>query len=321
MRQYFIARFLSIIPKLLVITMLIFFGLKLLPGDPLARMVNPDEMNGASLEQMEAKREELGLNDPVLVQYFRWLGNMFKGDFGYSLTSHSPVRKIIAARFPATLEICGLAMIFAAFFGLLMGCQCARHRNTALDYGNTVIGLIGSSFPGFFVAMCLIMLFSLKLKWLPTGGRMTVGETGLLARLKYMVLPSFCLGFSMIANVMRMTRDSMLDVMNRDYITTARAKGEKEGVIFAKHVFRNGCTPVILLLIGRFSLLVGGSTIIETVFNYPGMGMLMITSISASDYQVAMMVLLLAAVMVLLLSAVGDVIIALLDPRVRFGKA
>ena len=147
-----------------------------------------------------------------------------------------------------------------------------------------------------------------------------MGDTGLWGNLQYLIMPAFCLAIGLIAYLMRVTRNSMLDVMNKDYVKTARAKGETENVVFIKHCFRNGCTPVVLVLIGRISMLVSGTTIIETVFNYPGMGMLLVSAITQKDLPVAMMVLLLCSIMVLVTSFLGDVAIALLDPRVRFGK-
>ena len=320
MIQYFVQRFLSMLPKLLIITILVFFGLELIPVDPLTRTMDPDVLNQMTEEQMDELREEKGLNDPVFVRYAHWLGGLFKGDFGYSISTGTAISTLIASRFPATLELCGIAIILAGILGIVMGAQSARYRNTPIDYGNTVLGLIGISIPDFFFGMCFILLFSMKLGWLPSGGRMTVGATAFFDRIHYMIMPAFCLAIGLIAYLMRLTRNSMLDVMNKDYIKTARAKGEKESVIFIKHVFRNGCAPVVLLLIGRISMLVSGTVIIETVFNYPGMGMLLVSSITIKDLPVAMISLLLSAIMVLVTSFLGDVAIALLDPRVRFGK-
>lgn len=320
MLEYFVKRFLSMIPKLLVITALIFFGMELIPVDPLTRMIDPDTLDKMDLAAIEVLREERGLNDPVVVRYFRWLNDLFHGELGYSLTSRAPIRDMLADRFPATMELCGFAIIIAGILGILMGSISARHKNTPIDYTNTVLGLIGTSVPGFFFGMCFILLFAIRLKWFPTGGRMTVGKEAFFDRFEYLVMPSLCLAFSLVAYLMRLTRNSMLDVMNKDYVKTARAKGEKEGKIFINHVFRNGCTPVVLLLIGRISMLVSGTTIIETVFNYPGMGMLLVNSIVQKDMPVAMMTILLCSVMVLLTSFLGDIAIALLDPRVRLGK-
>ena len=320
MLQYFIKRFLSMFPKLLVISMLGFFGMELVPVDPLTRTMDPDMIADLSFDELEALREEKGLNDPAPVRYVRWLNDLLHGEFGYSLLSGAPIKDLILSRIPATLELCLLAIILASALGIVMGCFSARFKNTIIDYSNTVLGLIGTSVPAFFFAMCFIMLFSMKLGWLPSGGRMTVGKTAFFDRIEYMVLPSVCMAISLIAYLLRLTRNSMLDVMNKDYVKTARAKGQSETAVFIKHVFRNGCTPVVLCLIGRINMLVAGSTIIETVFNYPGMGMLMVSSITANDMPTAMMCIFLCSIIVLLTSFLGDIAIAMLDPRVRFGK-
>jgi len=320
MLEYFIKRFLLIIPKLLLVTVLIFFGLELLPIDPLTITMDPDALEHLNQEQLEALREEKGLNDPAPERYIRWLSNIVRGDFGYSITTGAPIADLVAVRFPATMELCIGALLISSVLGVLLGCLSARFKNTPLDYTNTVFGLIGHSVPGFFFALCFIMLFALKLRWLPIGGRMTVGKTEFFDRIEYLVLPTVCLSISLISYIMRLTRNSMLDVINKDYVKTARAKGESETKIFVKHVFRNGCTPVVLALIGRISLLVSGTTIIETVFSCPGMGLLLVDSITRNDMPVAMISLLLCAVMVMITSFLGYVAIALLDPRVRFGK-
>lgn len=320
MLKYFIKRFLSIIPKILVISVLIFIGMQLIPVDPLTISMDPNQLAGMSEAQLEQMREEKGLNDPLPVQYFRWLGGLLQGDFGYSLQSGAPIKDLIVSRFPATLELALSAVVIGSALAILMGCISALFKNTLLDYTNTVLGLIGSSVPDFFFAMGFILIFSIKLGWLPTGGRMAVGKEAFFDRIEYMILPVLCMALAMIPYLMRLTRNSMLDVMNKDYVKTARAKGLSEPAIFVKHVFRNGCTPVIICLIGRLNMLVAGSMVIETVFSYPGMGMLMVSSITANDMSTAMICLFVCALIVLLTTFLSDVVTALLDPRVRFGK-
>lgn len=320
MLKYFVKRFFSIIPKILVISVLIFLGMQLIPVDPLTVSMDPDQLAGLSEAQLEQMREEKGLNDPLPVQYFRWLGGLVRGDFGYSLQSGAPIKDLIATRFPATLELALTAVVIGSVLAILMGCISALFKNTPLDYANTVLGLLGSSVPDFFFAMGFILIFSIKLGWLPTGGRMAVGHEAFFDRIEYMVLPVLCMSLVMIPYLMRLTRNSMLDVMNKDYVKTARAKGLSEPAIFVKHVFRNGCTPVIICLIGRLNMLVAGSMVIETVFSYPGMGMLMVSAITANDMSTAMICLFVCALIVLLTTFLSDVVTALLDPRVRFGK-
>ncbi len=320
MFQYFLKRLLALLPKVLIITLLVFFGLEMIPGDAVTRAFPPDQLRSLTEAQIEALRESRGLNDPAPVRYVRWLGDLLRGDMGYSTVSGNAISDVLKTRLPATVELCGLALLISSVLGILLGCTSARHKNSLIDYFNTTLGILGTSVPDFFYGMCFIMLFALRLKWLPTGGRSGVGDTGLWGNLQYLIMPAFCLAIGLIAYLMRVTRNSMLDVMSRDYVKTARAKGESERVIFYKHCFRNGCTPVLILLISRFSFLVAGTTVIETVFNYPGMGLLLITAITGKDMSVAMMILLLVSLMVLFTSFLTDMITALMDPRVRFGK-
>ncbi|MBO4378456.1 MAG: ABC transporter permease [Clostridia bacterium] len=320
MLQYFTKKLVAMIPKLLVITMLVFFAMELVPVDPLTRSMDPDAIDDMSLEQLEQLREEKGLNKPVYVRYLYWLNDILHGNLGYSVSSGASIRGLLATRIPATLELCVMAVLLSSIIGVFMGSMSARFKNTIIDYGNTVLGLLGHSVPGFFFAMLFIMLFSMKLHWLPSGGRMTVGKTAFFDRIEYMILPSLCMAIMSISYLMRLTRNSMLDVSNKEYVLTARAKGQSETMISIKHVFRNGCTPVVLCLIGRLGGLVSGSVVIETVFNYPGMGMLIVSSIQGNDMPVAIMTTLIGAVIVLVTTFLCDIAIALLDPRVRFGK-
>ncbi len=320
MFQYFIKRLLAMIPKVIIISLIIFIGLEMIPGDAITRSYPPEQLMNLSEEQINALREAKGLNDPAPVRYIRWMQDLLKGDFGYSQVSGAPVKEIIGVRLPATFELCMMALIIAAVIGILLGCMSARHKNTIIDYFNTTLGMIGTSVPSFFFGMCFILLFALKLKWLPSGGRMGVGETSFASRFKYMILPSLCLAIQLVAYLMRVTRNSMLDVMNRDYVKTARAKGESETAIFYKHVFRNGCTPVVIVLICRLAILFSGTTVIESIFNYPGMGLLMINSITSKDMTVAMMILFFVSLIVLMTSFLADMATALLDPRIRFDK-
>ena len=320
MLKYFVNRFLAIIPKILVITVIIFLGFQILPIDPLTVNMNPDQLAGLNEVQLEQMREELGLNDPIPIQYFRWLGGLFRGEFGYSLQSGAAINELIANRFPATLELALISVVVGSLLAIIMGCLSALYRNTPLDYTNTVLGLIGNSVPNFFFAMGFVLLFSIKLGWLPTGGRMAVGHEAFFDRIPYMVLPVICMTITMVPYLMRLTRNSMLDVMNKDYVKTARAKGLSEPAIFVKHVFRNGCTPVVICLIGRLNMLVAGSMVIETIFSYPGMGMLMVDSITANDMPTAMICLFVCSLIVLFTTFLSDIATALLDPRIRFGK-
>lgn len=319
MAKYFGSRMLALVPKLLIITLVIFIGIQLIPGDAVARAIPPEQYAKLSPAQIEELRNKLGLNDNVVVQYFRWIGNICKGNFGYSQVTGGSISKIIAQRLPATLELAGLGLFVAMVFGLLLGFISALKKNTIIDYANTTLGMIGLSVPEFFLGLSMIVIFSLKLGWFPTGGRMVVGKEAFFDRLEFLVLPVICLGITYIATLMRFTRGSMLDVLNKDYIRTARSKGLSEVQVNVKHGFRNALIPVMVVLIFRIPMLVGGTVVIENAFNYPGMGSMLVNAISGSDMPLIMMTTLIIAFVILLCSFLLDVVTAMLDPRIAFG--
>lgn len=317
MLKYFGKRALALIPKLLIISLIIFVGLQLLPGDAITRTVSPDIYAQMTPEQVDALRESLGLNDPMPVQYFRWLGSMLQGDFGYSQVSGGSIGPMLAARLPATLELMGLGLGIATVLGLLLGYLSAVKRNTPFDYTMTSLGMLGVSIPEFFLGMMAIVVFALGLSWFPTGGRMAPGHEAFFDRIQYLVLPVLCLGAAYIATIMRYTRGSMLDVLNKEYIKTARSKGLSENKVNFRHGFRNAIIPIIVVIMFRLPMLVGGTVVIESVFNYPGMGNMLLSAISGGDMPVVMIATFIIAIVVLISSLFADIITAMLDPRVR----
>ncbi len=320
MSKYFGTRLLTLLPKLVIITIIIFIGIQLLPGDPVTKMIPPDLYSSLDPAQLEDMRTKLGLNDPVFIQYFRWLFNVVKGDFGYSLVSGGSIRSMLAQRLPATFELAVLGLLTSTVIGLLLGFVSALKQNSILDYSNTVFGMIGISVPEFFTGLTLILIFSLKLQWLPTGGRIVYGKEAFFDRIEFLILPVLSLSIVLIAVLMRFTRGSMLDVLNKEYIKTARSKGLSEININVKHGFRNALIPVIVVLVFRIPMLIGGTVIIETVFNYPGMGSMIVSAISGSDMPVVMITCLMVAFAILISSFFLDMLTAILDPRVRFVK-
>lgn len=319
MFKYFSTRFLLLIPKLFIITIVIFIGMQFIPGDAITRTISPEVYAKLSPGQLEELRTKLGLNDSLFLQYFRWILGILKGDFGYSLISGGNIRGIIAQRLPATFELTLMGLTIAGIFGVLLGFLSAIKKNTFIDYFNTTLGMIGISVPEFFFGLSAILIFAIKLKWFPTGGRMDVGGEDFFERLKYMIMPALCLGISLIATLMRFTRGAMLDVLNKDYIKAARSRGVSEMKINIKHTFRNALIPIMVILILRIPVLVGGTVVIECVFNYPGMGSLLISSISGTDMPVVMIASMIIAVAILFSSFLVDILTAVLDPRVRFG--
>lgn len=318
MAKYFTKRVLELIPKILVITVIVFAVLQMLPGDALSRTIPPIQYNQMSEVQKEAMRESMGLNDPYYIQFVRWFGNLLKGDFGYSQSTGSNIFEMLKNRLPATIELTLLALIIAGFFGILFGFIASLKQNSPLDYINTTASIVGISIPEFFFGILFILIFSVYLKWLPSGGRMTVGIDSFFDRLKYMIMPATCLGISLTATLSRYTRSTMLDVMGKDYVKTARAKGLSEKDVILKHVFRNALSPIMVILVMRLPMLVSGTVVIEAVFNYPGMGSMILDAISAGDMPVVMITTMVVAIVTLFASLLVDIFTALLDPRVRF---
>lgn len=318
MIKYILRKLLELIPKLLVISLIIFFALQLLPGDAITRTVPPETYARMTEAQLEALRESLGLNRPVMVQYFSWLGKILTGDFGYSQSTGSNIATMLATRLPYTIELAFWGLMVANVLGILFGFLAAVKKNSVVDYACTTFSVIGISVPEFFFGLVFILYFALKLKWFPTGGRMDPASDGsFLSRLPYIVMPAVTLGISLLATLTRYTRSSMLDVLNKDYIKTARSKGLSEGVVNIKHGLRNALTPVLVLLCFRLPFLVSGTVVIETVFNYPAMGSMILEAISAGDMPVVMITTMVIAIVTLFASGLVDIITAFLDPRVR----
>lgn len=316
--NYFFVRLISLIPKVLIITIVIFIGLQLVPGDPVTRMIPTETLAKLKPEQLEDLRTKLGLNDSIFIQYTRWIYGIIKGDFGYSLMTGGNIRDMLAQRLPPTFELALMGLIIATFFGLIFGFISAIKQNSLIDYINSVLGMIGISVPEFFFGLCAVLIFAINLKWLPTGGMMEFGKNSFFERVQYLILPSICLGISYIATLMRFTRSSMLDVLSKDYIKTARSKGVSEINVNIRHGFRNALIPVMVIMVLRIPILVGGTVVIENVFNYSGMGSLMISAISGTDMPVVMISSMIIAFAILLSSFFVDIFTAVLDPRIRF---
>jgi len=318
MLKYITRKLLSLIPKLLLISIIIFLALQVLPGDAITRTVSPEAYANMTEDQLNALRESLGLNDPLPLQYLSWLGRLLKGDLGYSQVSGSNIGIMLATRLPYTLELAFWGLLFANTLGILLGFLAAVNKNSPFDYGCTAFSVLGISVPEFFFGVVFILFFALKLKWFPTGGRMDPsGSSDFFSRFRYIVMPAFTLGISLLATLTRYTRGSMLDVLNKDYIKTARSKGLSETTVNLKHGLRNALIPVLVLLCMRLPMLVSGTVVIETVYNYPAMGSMILDAISAGDMPVVMITTMVVAIVTLLASCLVDIATALLDPRVR----
>lgn len=317
MLKYTLKKLVGMIPMLIVITFIIYGLLALTPGDPISRMMDPEAMARLSPEQLQAMRESLGLNDPFIIRYFKWLLQILHGNFGYSAASGVAVGKIVATAMPATLELAVAALLISTVLGSVLGVLGAIRRGTIGDNIMTVFGMVGVSIPQFFFGMVCILIFALNLGWLPVGGRTDPSVTNFFGRFKYLILPAVVLGISMTAGVMRYARTSMLDTMNKEYIRTARSKGLPEWRVNLLHGFRVSLTPVIVLVGFRLPTLIAGSVVIETIFQWPGIGNTFNSAIRSADYNLVMVIALIFVFMVLFASTLVDILTAVLDPRVK----
>lgn len=313
--KYILKKLIFMIPMLVIISFLIFMALQFMPVDPINYLLPPDAAQNEVLR--ESLRETYGLNDPVIVQYGRWITNIMKGDFGYSITNGQQISTILAQKLPATLELAITALIISSVLGILLGILSAVNQNGLIDYIGRVIGVVGQSIPQFLFGIILIDIFALKLGKFPVGGRNLYGLVTFGDKLHNMFLPSLALSLGMIATVLRYTRNSMLDVMNKEYIKTARSKGVPEWKVYLKHAFRNSIGPILVTILLRIPGLIGGSVVIESVFNWPGIGSTLMGAVTSGDYPIIMVITLLIATVMLVVSFMVDVLSAILDPRIR----
>ena len=310
-----IKKILTAIPVLFIVSIVLFLLLSVMPGDAADSMATAD----ATAEEVEQLRESMGLNDPFYVQYFRWLTNVFRGDFGISLLNGASVTEKVVTRLPVTLELTLLAMLIAVAIALPMGVLSATHRNGILDAIASFVSMVGVAMPHFWLAMLLIILFAVNLNVLPASGFTPIDES-LADNLRRMILPAFSVGLGFAATVMRQTRSNMIDVLNADYISTAKAKGLSSGVIVWKHGVRNALIPVITVIGMQTGRLFGGAIVIETIFGLPGLGTAIVNSIYSRDYQMTMGCVMMVAVIIILINTVVDILYVVIDPRVRSAK-
>lgn len=319
MLKFILKKIAMMIPMLLVISLVVFLGLRSTGIDPITFMV-PPEVQSQSPEIVEQLREDLGLNDPLLVQYVRWVGNILKGDLGLT-NSGQQISQIIAERLPYTLELSAYAMIFSAIIGIGIGIISAIRQNGIIDYIGRVLAVLGQAVPQFLVGILMIWIFSIKMGIFPAANRVSPNATDpFLDAFMHLFLPVTTLTIGMVAVLMRYARNTMLDVLNSDYIKTARSKGIPEWKVYMKHGFRNAMKPVLVILMFRIPTLIAGSVVIESVFSYPGIGTSMTNAITNMDYNLVLVITLIIASVMLIASFMVDVLNAILDPRVRLGE-
>ncbi len=315
MTKYILRRLLISIPVLFGVTVIAYFIMTLAPGDAVDMLVDP----GLSPEDIALKKQALGLDQPVFVQYIRWLEQLAQGNLGYSFNNRRPVTERIGERLGSTLTLAFSALFFSYLLAIPIGVLAAVRQYSIWDYIATVFSFLGVSVPSFFFGLLLIYFFALKLDWFPTGGTHTIGAPLSLAdRFAHLILPMTVLSLQNIGAVMRYTRSSMLDVIHQDYIRAARAKGLQERVVLFRHALRNALIPVITLAGLQFPFLLGGAIITEQIFNWPGMGRLAVEAITQRDYPTIMGINLLAAVMVIIGNLLADVMYGVVDPRIRY---
>jgi peptide/nickel transport system permease protein len=304
MFSYALRRLLSAIPTLLAVSVLVFLMMRLAPGDPALLMAGSE----ATQQDIEAIRDSMGFNDPLAVQYFRWLGDVLQGDLGATFKSHRPVTEEIVYRYPNTVRLSLVAITFAILIGVISGVVSAVTKIKFFDLLSRVIALFGVSMPFFWVGLMLMLVFAVILGWLPSGG------TG---GLDHYILPGITLGMLSAGIISRMTRSCLLEVIRQDYVRTARSKGLSERVVIYKHALRNAMIPVITVIGLEFGYLLAGSVITETIFAWPGLGRLLVDAIFSREYFIIQGVILVIAVTFVLVNLVVDVCYGLLDPRVR----
>jgi len=301
---YIAKRLLALIFVVLGVTFVVFMIMSLAPGDPATLLLGMD----ATPETIEAKREELGLNDPVLVQYGRYMVNAFQGDLGTSFRTNTPVSDEVFARFPNTIRLTLTAVFFSVILAIPLGIIAAVKQNSLFDSLSMVVALIGVSMPVFWLGLLLILLFSLRLQWLPSSG--ADGFTSI-------ILPALSLALINMASIARSTRSAMLEVIRQDYIRTARAKGLPYGLVVRRHAVRNAMVPTLTIIGLIIGTLLGGAVVVEAVFAWPGLGRLLIQSINSLDTPMVLGCIILFSVSFSVVNLVVDLLYGLVNPRIR----
>ncbi|EAO4194875.1 glutathione ABC transporter permease GsiC [Salmonella enterica] len=305
MLNYVLKRLLGLIPTLLIVAVLVFLFVHLLPGDPARLIAGPE----ADAQVIALVRQQLGLDQPLHVQFWRYITHVLQGDFGTSMVSRRPVSEEIASRFLPTLWLTITSMIWAVLFGMAIGIAAAVWRNRWPDRLGMTLAVTCISFPAFALGMLLMQIFSVDLGWLPTVGADSW---------QHYILPSLTLGAAVASVMARFTRSSFVDVLSEDYMRTARAKGVSETWVVLKHGLRNAMSPVVTMMGLQFGFLLGGSIVVEKVFNWPGLGRLLVDSVDMRDYPVIQAEVLLFSLEFILINLVVDVLYAAINPAIRY---
>ncbi len=306
MLRYAIKRIIAVIPTLILISIFVFMFVRFIPGDPARRVAGPD----ATLEDIEIIRKELGLDKPAFEQYISYMTGIVRGDLGNSLKTKRPVTYEIGLRYMNTVKLTMASIVWSAIAGILIGVFSGKNRSKWQDYTGMTLAVSGISIPSFWLGLMLMSIFAVKLHWLPSTGA---------GGIAHVILPSLALGASIAAIIARFTRSSIIEVLKEDYIRTAHAKGLMENKIIWKHVFRNSMISVVTVVGLQFGFLLGGSVITETVFAYPGLGSLLIDSVSFRDYPMIQSLILIFSLHFVLINLIVDLLYAALNPEIQLG--
>jgi peptide/nickel transport system permease protein len=317
MTTYIIRRLILAVIVLILVSAFVFLAMRLLPGDPVLMYVSASSLQEITEEQLDALRHEFGLDKTLPFQYLEWISGVLHGDFGTSILNRSPVIQEIVKRLPITFHLGALAFIMAIIIGIPAGVLCAIRRGSWLDNFITTLSNIGITIPVFWLGIILIYIFALYFKWLPVMGYTSPFEDFWL-NTRQIIMPVFCLALGPLAGNARQARSSMLEVIHKDYIRTAWSKGLKERTIIMKHALKNGLVPVVTLSGIGVGTILGGSVLIEQVFNIPGMGRLAVTSVMNQDYPYVQAIALIMAMSIVLANLLVDISYGWLDPRVHY---
>jgi peptide/nickel transport system permease protein len=317
MTNYLITRLTSMIPVVLLVTLFVFFLGRMIPGDPVMQLIPPEEARNLTPEQLDGMRRSFGLDRPILVQYFSWIGDLARGDLGRSIRNRQHVTFMVAERLPVTGQLALMSMMISITLGVPLGVLAALRPRSSLDSVTSVVALIGVSMPNIFLASALIFVFAYTLQIMPSGGFIRFSDAP-LESLKYALLPAITLGTGLMGSVMRITRTSMIEVLGLDYVATARAKGLAPARVLFAHALKNAFIPVLTVIGLQVGGILGGSFIVEQIFAIPGIGRLAVNAIFARDYPVVQGVVLFIAIVYLVVNLLVDLIYAALDPRIRY---
>ncbi len=315
MFAYIARRAFSLLPILLLMSVIAFALIRLVPGDPIDVMYGSEGMDEV---RRAALSHELGLDESIVVQYLKWIGRAVVGDLGRSYKAQMPVLDLIGQRLPATLFLSFAALLFSLFIALPLGILAAIKRNTWIDFSAMAFAIFGISLPNFWAGIMLALIFAVYLRWLPSIGYISpFADFG--KSIQHLILPAITLGWSLAGTTSRLTRSTMLEELSRDYVRTARGKGLKERAVILSHALRNALIPTVTMVGLQLGFLFGGAVVVETIFAWPGIGLLVVDSIFGRDYPVVQGVILVIAVMVVAVNLAVDVVYTILDPRIRLG--